>query len=807
MGYLGVGEPLGWAESLPYQAAIKRRGIRQFLQLLRQFKDYEGSVKWGDEIEVFIVRVDEQRREMRLALDAGSSITEMNHREAAARQEKHQSAFEPYEGALWQPEYASYMIEALPGAAADLNPENWLRVEPSIHSRRAKLLSWLGPNTCPLFMTAFPLLGVDVLPEEEGAQGSGVAAGSFASPASPADPLHSLSQSIFLGDEVINPHPRFGTLTANIRRRRGCKVEILVPLYIDESVEVDMSRKISKEPLFDSGLGGRQCILYHDEHVNASLKKESRLASLHKDENLLKQRDLYIYMDAMCFGMGMNCVQATFSCKTISDARYLYDQLIVMAPLLLSLTAATPFLRGCVAATDTRWDVISMSVDSRKAEEMKTVIKSRYSTNSLYISERAQLAERVEELNDLNPAVNERAYEALLRSGVDPLLARHVAFLFVHDPLVIFEDRALRDGQTEADLVKEGEKDWALDDGTVYETTEDFENFQSTNWNAVRFKPPPQFMTADQQASGDASLIGWRVELRTPEVQLTDFENANCIIFIAALVELILEERIELYIPLSRNDVNMQRAAKLNSVLNQRFWFRRDVRANSRDISFAEMSLHDILFGEAGPTDDNVPEERRSLGLLSLCKLVLERKVEEGRCSAAAMGRFMEMYSFMHLRTSGKLPTDAAFLRACLSAHPQYRSDSTVPPAAAYDICKLAMRIGNGDVEVPELLGPYANRNKNNCRSGERCSAVAEAKCSKATTNPAALLHGRGVVAASLQHPEIHERLQSLMLPKMNETEICAKGEGMCNGFSSDLRLHLPQEIKALHDSKLFRSD
>lgn len=57
------------------------------------------------------------------------------------------------------------------------------------------------------------------------------------------------------------------------------------------------------------------------------------------------------------------------------------------------LTAATPFLRGCVAATDTRWDVISMSVDSRRAGEMNTIKKSRYSTNSLYISDGPQLGE------------------------------------------------------------------------------------------------------------------------------------------------------------------------------------------------------------------------------------------------------------------------------------------------------------------------------------------------------------------------------------------------------------------------------
>lgn len=145
--------------------------------------------------------------------------------------------------------------------------------------------------------------------------------------------------------------------------------------------------------------------------------------------------------------------------------------------------------------------------------------------------------QREVELNDLQVSINDRAYEALVSSGIDSLLARHIALLFVHDPLVIFKDRTLKEGQTEADIVREGELDWGVNDGTVYETTEDFENIQSTNWNAVRFKPPPQFLTSQQQSFGDASVIGWRVELRTPEVQLTDFENACCILFMTAIVQ------------------------------------------------------------------------------------------------------------------------------------------------------------------------------------------------------------------------------------------------------------------------------
>lgn len=114
-------------------------------------------------------------------------------------------------------------------------------------------------------------------------------------------------------------------------------MEILIPLYIGRGFNVDTTGKLPNEPLFDAALGGRQCILYQDEAAKIA-GKESSLAVLHKDDCLTKQGDLYIYMDAMCFGMGMNCVQATFSCRTISDARYLYDQLIVLAPLLLSVS-------------------------------------------------------------------------------------------------------------------------------------------------------------------------------------------------------------------------------------------------------------------------------------------------------------------------------------------------------------------------------------------------------------------------------------------------------------------------------------
>ena len=45
------------------------------------------------------------------------------------------------------------------------------------------------------------------------------------------------AQSDCVSDEVINPHPRFWTLTGNIRERRGSKVDIRVPIYSGGSLK------------------------------------------------------------------------------------------------------------------------------------------------------------------------------------------------------------------------------------------------------------------------------------------------------------------------------------------------------------------------------------------------------------------------------------------------------------------------------------------------------------------------------------------------------------------------------------------
>lgn len=80
---------------------------------------------------------------------------------------------------------------------------------------------------------------------------------------------------------------------------------------------------------------------------------------------LTEPKEGFVYLDAMAFGMGACCLQCTFSTKSLDHARYIYDQMNVISPLFLALTAGTPAYKGKLVDTDVRWNVIGGCVDDR----------------------------------------------------------------------------------------------------------------------------------------------------------------------------------------------------------------------------------------------------------------------------------------------------------------------------------------------------------------------------------------------------------------------------------------------------------
>lgn len=152
-------------------------------------------------------------------------------------------------------------------------------------------------------------------------------------------------------------------------------------------------------------------------------------------------------MDAMAFGMGCTSLQCTFSTKNLDHARYVYDQLNVLSPIFLALTAGSPFFKGKVADWDVRWNVICDSVDDRTPSERdpnsaEYIPDSRYSAASYYLWDNPM---NKPEYNDFNTGVEKETIELIKKLAndaevkLDDRLIFHLANIFRRDYLIIHE--------------------------------------------------------------------------------------------------------------------------------------------------------------------------------------------------------------------------------------------------------------------------------------------------------------------------------------------------------------------------------
>lgn len=479
-------------------------------------------------------------------------------------------------------------------------------------------------------------------------------------------------RSQFVPDEIANPHIRFPTLAANIRARRGRKVELNVPVFHDEKTPWPF-----KDPTVNYDLHTWP----EDDDVRNGAAKEN-----------------CIYMDAMAFGMGSCCLQITFQAKNIEEGRKMYDQLSPLGPILLALTAATPIYKGFLADTDVRWNQISRAVDDRTPEELGEkplkndrwrIPKSRYASNSTYISQDPRL--RPEYL-DPDLVVDETLKARLVEGGMDDRLATHFAHLFIRDPIVVFKEDL-----EELDLKK----------------SDHFENLQSTNWQHMRFKPPPP-----------GNDTGWRVEVRPMEIQITDFENAAFSVFVVLITRAILSFGLNFYLPIPRTTENMETAHRRDAVLNEKFYFRNDPlprrhaktngitppasrpgtpQVQSRPATptgpvedeYSLMTVDEIINGKA---DGSFP------GLIPLVESYLDSvNVDvETRCELA------QYLALIKGRANGSLWTAAKWIRHFVRGHGEYKMDSVITDGMAYDLVKAAERITineGRDGYAKEMLG------------------------------------------------------------------------------------------------------
>lgn len=154
------------------------------------------------------------------------------------------------------------------------------------------------------------------------------------------------------------------------------------------------------------------------------------------------------------------------------------------------------------------------------------------------------------------------------RGGLDHRLAFHIASLFVRDPIPTYDYEHLDEGY-----------DPKL-------TTAHFENLQSTNWNSMRFKPPPSL----------ESEIGYRVEFRTMDIQLSDFENSALIVLLGMINNVINHFDLDFVMPISKIDENMERAHMRDALNTQKFWFKMNILPTGKCYRYNLLQQSDYLF-------------------------------------------------------------------------------------------------------------------------------------------------------------------------------------------------------------------
>ena len=247
----------------------------------------------------------------------------------------------------------------------------------------------------------------------------------------------------------------------------------------------------------------------------------------------------------------------------------------------------------------------------------------------------------------------------------------------------------------------------------------------------MRFKPPPP----------NAQEIGWRVEFRPMEVQLTDEENAAFVIFIVLLTRLILSFNLDLLIPISKVssrqmffflsiflifllkvEDNMKKAQERNAAIQNKFWFRKDITLPrnlvrhfaSKNTSDEKNRINMMKCDDQIRSNEDDPHERCEQmsidqiingsaefpGLIPLLNFYLS-SMEIDADTRCTLCNAMNLVS---KRAKGTLPTPARLMRDFIVSHPSYKQDSVVNEQINYDLMSLLMKLQNDQITLKEFV-------------------------------------------------------------------------------------------------------
>lgn len=192
------------------------------------------------------------------------------------------------------------------------------------------------------------------------------------------------------------------------------------------------------------------------------------------------------------------------------------------------MSCGTPISKSRLLNTDIRFPLLFQgSEDRTKSEKRQGGIEySRGSFNNYFISDDKRCLKLY---NDQRYTINNRVRKHMWREnkkknlGLDKRLINHFSYVLIRDCLGLYEDD--------------------FEEEKLKISTGIFEAINSSNWNTMRFKPPPSY----------ESQIGWRVEVRSIDSQLTPEQNfclEHAILILQRLVTC-QKMNVNFYIPMS----------------------------------------------------------------------------------------------------------------------------------------------------------------------------------------------------------------------------------------------------------------
>ena len=491
------------------------------------------------------------------------------------------------------------MVESSPIVPYNDCLEQLAVVEDNMLLRRNQALEILNIHKNIITMSHFPMIGCKNFTEPTFDMG--------------IENINPITKSIFFPAQAISKHPRYKACAESMYKRKLKKLTANIPIFVDAKTSSPFKELFTAE---------------EDSCLNL--------------EN-------HIYMDTTSLGFASCSLQVTVQAANLKQATHLYDQLTVVSPIMLALSASSPFYRGYISDVDTRWKLLTQLCDDRNETELSTIKSSRFSSVQMYISQDHS------QLNDVPVSINNEAYDFLVSQKVDSELSKHIAHLWTRDPLVLFPD----------EVKPESENTYCH-----------FENIQSTVWQDLRFKPPPH----------PSSDIGWRVEFRPLEVQPSEFENSAFAVYMVLLVRAMIYYEVDLTIPMSLVHSNMEKAQANDACRKNLYNFPNSFNscklfsgAETEKSQVDLMSIDTIINGN-------------STGFVGLSCLVNEF-VKTQNISHKTSKKIQSYIDHIGNISSGKTPTIAQKMRVFVKNHKDYKQDSKLNDKINFDMMKSLWKL------------------------------------------------------------------------------------------------------------------